>query len=54
MKRNMILAVICIAMMLSISACSDDGKTLYEDQNMKSVTSSLENVDVDSSENNLM
>ena len=54
MKRNMILAVICIAMMLSISACSDDGKTLYEDQNMKSVTSSSENVDVESSENNLM
>ncbi len=54
MKRNMILAVICIAMMLSISACSDDGKTLYEDQNMKSVTSSSENVDVESSQNNLM
>ena len=53
MKRNMILAVICIAMMLSISACSDDGKTLYEDQNMKSVTSSSENVDVESPEDEM-
>ena len=53
MKRNMILAVICIAMMLSISACADDGKTLYEDQNMKSVTSSSENVDVESSEDEM-
>ena len=53
MKRNMILAVICIAMMLSISACSDDGKTLYEDQNMKSVTSPSENVDVESAEDEM-
>ena len=51
MKRNMILAVICIAMMLSISACSDEGKASNEDQNMKSVTSQSENVDVESSEN---
>ena len=54
MKKNIIISAICVAMMLSISACSDDGKTLYEDQNMKSVTSSSENVDVESSENNLM
>ena len=53
MKRNMILAVICIAMMLSISACSDDGKTLYEDQNMESVTLSSENVDVESPEDEM-
>lgn len=54
MKKNIIISAICVAMMLSISACSDDGKNLYEDQNMKSVTSSSENVDVESSENNLM
>ena len=53
MKRNTILAVICIAMMLSISACSDDGKASNEDQNMKSVTSQSENVDVESSENKM-
>ena len=53
MKRNMILAVICIAMMLSISACSDEGKASNEDQNMKSVTSQSENVDVESSENKM-
>jgi len=40
--------------MLSISACSDEGKASNEDQNMKSVTSQSENVDVESSENNLM
>ena len=53
MKRNMILAVICIAMMLSISACSDEGKASNEDQNMKSITSQSENVDVESSENKM-
>lgn len=53
MKKNIIISAICVAMMLSISACSDDGKTLYEDQNMKSVTSSSENVDVESSEDEM-
>ena len=54
MKKNMIISAICVAMMLSISACSDEGKASNEDQNMKSVTSQSENVDVESSENNLM
>ena len=40
-------------MMLSISACSDEGKASNEDQNMKSVTSSSENVDVESSEDEM-
>ena len=51
MKKNIIISAICVAMMLSISACSDDGKASNEDQNMKSVTSQSENVDVESSEN---
>ena len=54
MKKNIIISAICVAMMLSISACSDEGKASNEDQNMKSVTSQSENVDVESSENNLM
>ena len=54
MKKNIIISVICVAMMLSISACSDEGKASNEDQNMKSITSQSENVDVESSENNLM
>ena len=51
MKKNIIISAICVAMMLSISACSDEGKASNEDQNMKSVTSQSENVDVESSEN---
>ena len=54
MKKNIIISAICVAMMLSISACSDEGKASNKDQNMKSVTSQSENVDVESSENNLM
>ena len=54
MKKNIIISAICVAMMLSISACSDEGKASNEDQNMKSITSQSENVDVESSENNLM
>ena len=53
MKKNIIISVICVAMMLSISACSDEGKASNEDQNMKSVTSQSENVDVESSENKM-
>ena len=54
MKKNIIISAICVTMMLSIGACSDEGKASNEDQNMKSVTSQSENVDVESSENNLM
>ena len=53
MKKNIIISAICVAMMLSISACSDEGKASNEDQNMKSVTSSSENVDVESSEDEM-
>ena len=53
MKKNIIISAICVAMMLSISACSDEGKASNEDQNMKSVTSQSENVDVESSENKM-
>ena len=53
MKKNIIISAICVAMMLSISACSDEGKASNEDQNMKSVTSPSENVDVESSENKM-
>ena len=53
MKKNIIISAICVAMMLSISACSDDGKASNEDQNMKSVTSQSENVDVESSEDEM-
>ena len=51
MKKNIIISAICVAMMLSISACSDEGKASNEDQDMKSITSQSENVDVESSEN---
>ncbi|WP_026518799.1 cyclophilin-like fold protein [Butyrivibrio sp. FCS006] len=53
MKKNIIISAICVAMMLSISACSDDGKASNEDQNMKAITSQSENVDVESSENKM-
>ena len=53
MKKNIIISAICVAMMLSISACSDEGKASNEDQNMKSITSQSENVDVESSENKM-
>ena len=53
MKKNIIISAICVAMMLSISACSDEGKASNEDQNMKSVTSQSENVDVESSEDEM-
>lgn len=53
MKKKIIISAICVAMMLSISACSDDGKASNEDQNMKSVTLQSENVDVESSENKM-
>ena len=53
MKKNIIISTICVAMMLSISACSNDGKASNEDQNMKSITSQSENVDVESSENKM-
>ena len=53
MKKNIIISAICVAMMLSISACSDEGKASNENQNMKSVTSQSENVDVESSENKM-
>ena len=53
MKKNIIISAICVAMMLSISACSDDGKASNEDQNMKSVTSQSENVDVESAEDEM-
>ena len=53
MKKNIIISAICVVMMLSISACSDEGKASNEDQNMKSVTSSSENVDVESSEDEM-
>ena len=53
MKKNIIISAICVAMMLSIGACSDEGKASNEDQNMKSVTSQSENVDVESSENKM-
>ena len=53
MKKNIIISAICVAMMLSISACSDDGKASNEDQNMKSIISQSENVDVESSEDEM-
>ena len=53
MKKNIIISVICVAMMLSISACSDEGKASNEDQNMKSITSPSENVDVESAEDEM-
>ena len=53
MKKNIIISAICVAMMLSISACSDEGKASNEDQNMKSVTSQSENVDVESAEDEM-
>ena len=53
MKKNIIISAICVAMMLSISACSDEGKASNEDQNMKSIISQSENVDVESSEDEM-
>ena len=53
MKKNIIISAICVAMMLSISACSDEGKASNEDQNMESITSQSENVDVESSEDEM-
>ena len=53
MKKNIIISAICVAMMLSISACSDEGKASNKDQNMKSVTTQSENVDVESAEDEM-